>query len=114
MEERLTEPNKSMTCLRAALLVATLVVADGVVAKEPSLVLEPAFVLDPTEYPAGVRPHRLAADTQMLGWQLSDAVYFGRRHGQIDDFGFVVKRGDDQFSFTQKGIGWHRNLSFGR
>ena len=107
------EPNKSLTSVRAVLLAATLLASSAVAAKEPALVVQPAFVLDANEYVAGVREHGLDADTRMLGWQLGDEVYFGRRHGGIDDFGFVVKHGDDQFSFTQKGIGWHRSLSFG-
>jgi hypothetical protein len=106
------QPSKSLTSVRAALLVAALLASSAGVAKEPPLVVQPVFVLDANEYAAGVREHGLDADTRMLGWQLGDTVYFGRRHGVIDDFGFVVKRGDDQFSFTQKGIGWHRSLSF--
>ena len=107
-------PNKSLTSVRATLLIAALLASSAGVAKEPAppLVVKPIFVLDANEYVAGVREHGLDADTRMLGWQLGDEVYFGRRHGVIDDFGFVVKRGVDQFSFTQKGIGWHRSLSF--
>jgi len=109
------EPNKSMTRARAApllpaaLLAAALLAPNAVIAKEPI-----TFVLDSTEYAAGVRPHGLDADTQVLGWKLGEELYFGRRHGDVDDFGFVIKRGDDQFSFTQKGIGWRRSLSLHR
>jgi hypothetical protein len=73
-----------------------------------------AFNLDIEEYAAGVREHGLDDDTRVLGWQIHDHVYFGRRRGEIDDFGFVFKFGDTQISLTEDGIGWRRSISIRR
>jgi hypothetical protein len=72
---------------------------------------EPRFDLDQDEYAVGVRGYGLDEDTRVIGWQLTDGIYFGRRQGEIDDFGFVFQRGDTQYSVTEHGIGWRRSFS---
>lgn len=72
------------------------------------------FDLDQEEFTAGVREHGLDEDTRVVGWQITDDLYFGRRRGDIDDFGFVLQRGDTQFSFTEEGIGWRKSISLFR
>jgi hypothetical protein len=72
---------------------------------------EPRFDLDQDEYAVGVRGYGLDEDTRVIGWQLTDGIYFGRRQGEIDDFGFVFQRGDTQYSVTEHGIGWRRSIS---
>jgi hypothetical protein len=72
------------------------------------------FDLDQEEFTAGVRQHGLDEDTRVVGWQITDGLYFGRRRGDIDDFGFVLQRGDTQFSFTEEGIGWRKSISLFR
>jgi hypothetical protein len=69
------------------------------------------FDLDGDEYTAGVREHGLDEETRVLGWRLRDDLYFGRRHGDIDDFGFVFQRGDVQYSLTEDGIGVRKSIS---
>lgn len=69
------------------------------------------FDLDVDEYTAGVREHGLDEETRVLGWRLRDDLYFGRRHGDIDDFGFVFQRGDMQYSITEDGIGVRKSIS---
>lgn len=64
------------------------------------------FPLNQEEYVAGVHRYGVTDDTRVIGWQIRDDLYFGRRQGDIDDFGFVFKRGTTQYSFTQHGIGW--------
>ncbi len=77
----------------------------------PAAAAEPRFDLSQDEYAVGVRHFGVDEDTRIIGWQLADGIYFGRRQGEIDDFGFVLKRGDTQYSFTEHGIGWHRSIS---
>jgi hypothetical protein len=72
------------------------------------------FDLDEKEYTAGVRLHGIDEDTRIVGWKLSDNLYFGRRKGGIDDFGFILTRGDTQYSFTEDGIGWKKSISLFR
>jgi len=69
------------------------------------------FDLDEKEYAAGVRLHGIDEDTRVVGWKLSDNLYFGRRKGEIDDFGFVLTRGDTQYSLTEDGVGWRKSIS---
>jgi hypothetical protein len=73
---------------------------------------EPRFDLNQNEYAVGVRGYGLDEDTRVIGWQLGNNFYFGRRQGENDDFGFVFKDGDTQYSFTEHGIGWRRSFSF--
>ena len=91
--------------LLATILVTTLAGADAAAA-------EPRFDLDQDEYAVGVRGYGLDEDTRVIGWQLTEDLYFGRRQGEVDDFGFVLKRGDTQYSFTEHGIGWRHSFSF--
>ena len=72
---------------------------------------EPRFDLNQIEYAAGVHGYGLDEDTRVIGWQLTDKLYFGRRQGQNDDFGIVFKQGDTQYSFTEHGIGWRHSFS---
>jgi hypothetical protein len=64
------------------------------------------FAFNQEEYVAGVHRYGVTDDTRIIGWQISDDLYFGRRQGEVDDFGFVFKHGATQYSFTQHGIGW--------
>jgi hypothetical protein len=72
---------------------------------------EPRFDLNQNEYAIGVRGYGLDEDTRVIGWQLTNNFYFGRRQGENDDFGFVFKKGDTQYSFTEHGIGWRHSFS---
>ena len=90
--------------LCAAILAAALAGADAAAA-------EPVFYPNQDEYAIGVRGYGLDEDTRIIGWQLTENFYFGRRKGEIDDFGFVLKRGDTQYSFTEHGIGWRHSFS---
>jgi hypothetical protein len=67
---------------------------------------EDRFLLNQEEYLIGVHRYGVDEDTRVIGWQIRDDLYFGRRQGEIDDFGFVFKRGTTQYSLTQHGIGW--------
>lgn len=69
------------------------------------------FKFDAQRYAAGVTELDVDHVTRMTGWRLSDRVYFGRRSGDVDDFGFVLHDGDTQWSFTQDGIGWRRAVT---
>jgi len=80
-------------------------------AAAPSGAAEPRWDLNQNEYAVGVRGYGLDEDTRVIGWQLTNNFYFGRRQGQNDDFGFVFKQGDTQYSFTEHGIGWRHSFS---
>jgi hypothetical protein len=69
------------------------------------------FALNQEEFPIGVHRYGVDEDTRVIGWQIRDDLYFGRRQGEIDDFGFVFKQGATQYSFTQHGIGWRHSFS---
>lgn len=69
------------------------------------------FKFDAQRYAAGVTELDVDHVTRMTGWRLSEHVYFGRRSGDVDDFGFVLHDGDTQWSFTQDGIGWRRAVT---
>jgi len=71
----------------------------------------PAFVFDTGRFAIGVLDRDVDHATRMVGWQLNENLYFGRRRGDIDDFGFVWRTGDTQWSFTEDGIGWKRTVS---
>ena len=75
---------------------------------------EMPYDLDVEEYLAGVRQHGLDEDTRVVGWQIGENLYFGRRRGDIDDFGFVLQHGDTQYSLTEEGIGWRKTFSLFR
>jgi hypothetical protein len=77
----------------------------------PAAAGEPRFDLSQEEYAVGVHRYGVDEDTRIFGWQLTDGLYFGRRQGEIDDFGFVLQRGDTQYSFTEHGIGWRKSIS---
>jgi hypothetical protein len=91
----------------AALLCATCFAA----APTSANAAEPRFDLNQNEYAIGVRGYGLDEDTRVIGWQLTNNFYFGRRQGRNDDFGFVFKKGDTQYSFTEHGIGWRHSFS---
>ena len=73
---------------------------------------EPYWDLNQNEYAVGVRGYGLDEDTRVIGWQLGNNFYFGRRKGENDDFGFVFKDGNTQYSLTEHGIGWRHSFSF--
>jgi hypothetical protein len=91
-------------------LLAAFFAAGGARAGDEPLDLTP-FDLGVEEYAAGVREHGLDEDTRVIGWQIRDNMYFGRRRGEIDDFGFVFQFGDTQLSLTEDGIGWRKSIS---
>ena len=70
-----------------------------------------AFTLNQEEFPIGVHRYGVDENTRVIGWQIRDDLYFGRRQGKGKDFGFVFKRGNSQYSFTQNGIGWRHSFS---
>lgn len=72
---------------------------------------EAPFDFGSQRYVAGVLEQDVDHATHLTGWRLSDGVYFGRRSGDTDDFGFVVHDGDTQWSLTEAGIGWRRAIS---
>ena len=107
--------------LNRVLLFATCFAAGstGAIAGEPRFDLNQNeyaigghFDLNQNEYAIGVRGYGLDEDTRVIGWQLGNNFYFGRRQGENDDFGFVYKDGNTQYSFTEHGIGWRHSFSF--
>jgi len=100
--------------VRPSLLLLALCCTSGAAQAGEPLELYQPFALGEKEYTAGVRLHGLDEDTRVVGWKLSDNLYFGRRKGEIDDFGFVLTRGDTQYSLTEDGIGWRKSVSLFR
>lgn len=94
--------------LRVVIVLATALAGANVTAAEPD------FYLNQDEYAVGVQRYGLDEDTRVIGWQLTENFYFGRRQGELDDFGFILKHGDTQYSFTEHGIGWRHSFSLRR
>ena len=65
------------------------------------------------DYALGVRRFRLEdGDSRLVGWQLAEHWYFGKRRGDDDGFGFVWQGESTQIAFTDEGINWRRRISF--
>ena len=61
------------------------------------------FDLQP-DYGLGVYRHALGFRSEVIGWQLSDRWYFGRKRGGGSDYGFVWQNEENQLLLTRDGI----------
>ncbi len=93
-------------CLRGVVLMLGAAMATLAHAEERD-----AFAFGAQRFVGGVLDQDVDHATRVVGWKLSDRVFFGRRSGDIDDFGFVLHDGDTQWSFTESGLGWRRSVS---
>ena len=66
------------------------------------------------EYAWGVQ--RLPLDGgRLYGWEMNDALSFGRLKGETDDFGFSVRmNARERVEVTTEGVRWRRSIGGGR
>ena len=70
--------------------------------------LQPAHA----EYALGVRRFRLEdGAARLVGWQLAEHWYFGKRRGDDDGFGLVWQGKTTQVAITDEGINWRHRFS---
>lgn len=64
------------------------------------------------DYALGVRRFRLEdGASRLVGWQLAEHWYFGKRRGDDDGFGLVWQGESTQVAITDEGISWRRRFS---
>jgi hypothetical protein len=66
------------------------------------------------EYAWGVQ--RLPLDGgRLYGWEMNDALSFGRMKGETDDFGFSVRmNARERVEVTTEGVRWRRSIGGAR
>lgn len=70
--------------------------------------LQPAHA----DYALGVRRFRLEdGAARLVGWQLAEHWYFGKRRGDDDGFGLVWQGETTQIAITDEGINWRHRFS---
>ena len=70
--------------------------------------LQPAHA----DYALGVRRFRLEdGAARLVGWQLAEHWYFGKRRGDDDGFGLVWQGETTQIAITEEGINWRHRFS---
>ena len=112
--------------MRVLLVIVAVIAAfmTGLCAAEENdrLSLQPAYAywahddlsVRPThaDYALGVRKFRLEdGASRLVGWQLAEHWYFGKRRGDDDGFGLVWQGESTQVAFTDEGINWRRRVS---
>ena len=55
-------------------------------------------------YALGLNRYDLDAETELLGWQISDSWYFGRQDGLDSGLTFVYQQQENQVSFSKDGL----------
>jgi hypothetical protein len=64
------------------------------------------------DYALGVRRFRLEdGAARLVGWQLAEHWYFGKRRGDDDGFGLVWQGETTQIAITDEGINWRHRFS---
>ncbi len=56
------------------------------------------------QYALGLSKHRLDHETEVLGWQVSDTVYFGRQRGEDSGLTLVWQQRNNQVSLSKDGL----------
>ena len=56
------------------------------------------------DYALGLTKYRLDHETEVLGWQVSDSVYFGRQRGEDSGLTLVWQQENNQVSLSKDGI----------
>ncbi len=56
------------------------------------------------QYALGLSKHRLDHETEVLGWRVSETLYFGRQRGEDSGLTLVWQQRNNQVSLSKDGL----------